>query len=304
MPSTLARSRDGPSLQRRGSGRSGPRSWRAAESWIARPHPQDERGPALRRGAHTRGQVSFHTSTASSSRSIARRVGCCQLQPCRFSRRPGQAVLCLVAGMVAVKGAPQRAGREWARKLMSLTGYFRCWDCERTWTIADGLAENPDGARPQHQLTRVWTDTDESAATVESTAAGRTGEAATRFRRDGNALLADDGTPWGRISVFSDSAPGSFGGVNSLTVVSRPGQPTLVAGAGDRGVVCLWDAADGRLVHGPRPGHPDRVCSMTVVPLPDAASFWRAEATPGRSPCGIRSQGGPLANRPATGPVG
>ncbi|MET7651421.1 hypothetical protein [Streptomyces sp. NPDC005486] len=152
---------------------------------------------------------------------------------------------------------------------MSLTGYFRCWDCERTWTIADGLAENPDGARPQHQLTRVWTDTDESAATVESTAAGRTGEAATRFRRDGNALLADDGTPWGRISVFSDSAPGSFGGVNSLTVVSRPGQPTLVAGAGDRGVVCLWDAADGRLVHGPRPGHPDRVCSMTVVPLPD-----------------------------------
>lgn len=66
----------------------------------------------------------------------------------RTPETPGQAVLCLVAGLVALKGAPHRAGREWARRLMSLTGYFRCWDCERTWTIADGLAENPDGALP------------------------------------------------------------------------------------------------------------------------------------------------------------
>lgn len=43
---------------------------------------------ALRRGALTRGQTSFfHSSTASSSRSMARRTGCCQDQPCRLSSR-------------------------------------------------------------------------------------------------------------------------------------------------------------------------------------------------------------------------
>ncbi len=182
---------------------------------------------------------------------------------------PGQAVLCLVAGMVAVNGSPQWAGREWARKLMLLTGHFRCWDCERTWTIADGLAENPDSARPQHRPTKAWTNSDGSAAVVESAAAGRSGEAATRFRQDGNAVLAADGTPWGRISTFFDSAPGSSGGVNALAVVSRPGRSTLVAGAGDRGEVCLWDVADGRLIHDPLPGHPDRIRSMTALSLPD-----------------------------------
>ncbi len=196
---------------------------------------------------------------------VAREVAAVGLPP----ETPGQAVLCLVAVLVAVKGARQRAGSERARQLMSLTGYFRCWDCERTWTIADGLAENPDGARPRNHLTEAWTDAGWSAVTGESAAAGKAGEAATRFRREGNALLAADGTRWGRISVFSDAAPGSIGGVDSLAVVSRPGQPTLVAGAGDRGMVCLWDAADGRLVHGPRAGHPDRIRSMTVLPLPD-----------------------------------
>jgi hypothetical protein len=73
---------------------------------------------------------------------------------------PGEAVLCLVAGMVAIEGTPQGAGREWARELMLLTGCFRCWDCERTWTIADGLAENPEGARPQHHPTATWTASD------------------------------------------------------------------------------------------------------------------------------------------------
>ncbi|MFD6919642.1 WD40 repeat domain-containing protein [Streptomyces sp. NPDC059944] len=179
---------------------------------------------------------------------------------------PGQAVLCLVAGMVAVKGSPRRAAREWARKLMSLTGHFRCWDCERTWTIADGLAEDPDGAVPQERPAEAPTDADGSAA---SATAGRTGGVATRFRQDGNVVLAADGTPWGRIAVFSDSAPASFGGVHSLTVVSRPGQPTLVAGAGDRGAVGLWDVADGRRIRDPLPGHPDRIRSMTALPLPD-----------------------------------
>ncbi|WP_241827011.1 WD40 repeat domain-containing protein [Streptomyces graminilatus] len=100
-------------------------------------------------------------------------------------------------------------------------------------------------------------------------AAGRSGEAATRFRQDEDVVLAADGTPWGRISAFSDSASGPSGGVNALAVVSLPGRPTLVAGAGDTGVVCLWDAADGRLVQDPLPGHPDRVRSMTALPLPD-----------------------------------
>ncbi|MCX5250467.1 hypothetical protein OG895_35595 [Streptomyces sp. NBC_00201] len=200
---------------------------------------------------------------------VAREVAAAGVPP----ETPGQAVLCLVAGLVALKGAPHRAGREWARRLMSLTGYFRCWDCERTWTIADGLAENPDGALPRNHLAEAWTDSGWSAVTGESASpsasAGGTGEAATRFRREGNALLAADGTCWGRISVFSDSAPGSIGGVDSLAVVSRSGQSALVAGAGDRGMLCLWDAADGRLVHGPLAGHPDRIRSMTVLPRPD-----------------------------------
>ncbi|WP_256122775.1 WD40 repeat domain-containing protein [Streptomyces sp. LUP47B] len=195
---------------------------------------------------------------------VAREVAAVGLPP----ETPGQAVLCLVAVLVAAKGAPQRDGRERARQLMSLTGYFRCWDCERTWTIADGLAENPDGAHPRSHPTEAWTDSGWSAVTGEP-AAGGTGETATRFRREGNALLAADGTRWGRISDFPDSAPGSIGGVDSLAVVSRPGQPTLVAGAGDRGMLYLWDAADGRLVHGPLAGHPDRIRSMTVLPLSD-----------------------------------
>ncbi|MFJ8778375.1 WD40 repeat domain-containing protein [Streptomyces sp. NPDC102476] len=196
---------------------------------------------------------------------VAREVAAVGLPP----ETPGQAVLCLVAVLVAAKGAPRRDGRERGRQLMSLTGYFRCWDCERTWTIADGLAENPDGARPRSHPTEAWTDSGWSAVTGEPAAAGGTGETATRFRREGNALLAADGTRWGRISDFSDSAPGSVGGVDSLAVVSRPGQPTLVAGAGDRGMLFLWDAADGRLVHGPLAGHPDRIRSMTVLPLSD-----------------------------------
>ncbi|MET7981724.1 MULTISPECIES: hypothetical protein [unclassified Streptomyces] len=182
---------------------------------------------------------------------------------------PGQAVLCLVAGMVAVKGTPQRAAGELARRLMSLTGHFRCWDCERTWTIADGLVEHPDGALSPHRPARVRTDSDGSAAEAQSTAAGRTGPAATRFRREENAVVAADGTPWGRIAVFSDSVPGSSEGVDALAVVSRPGLPTLVAGGGDKGVVCLWDVTHGRLVRDPLPAHPDAVRSMTTLPLPD-----------------------------------
>ena len=182
---------------------------------------------------------------------------------------PGQAVLCLVAGVVAVNGPLQQAATEQACQLMSLTGYFRCWDCEQTWTIADGLAENPDGARPRAHPTAALTDHDGPAANVDSTVAGPAGEAATRFRRDGNVVLAADGTPWGRISVFAESAPGASGGVNALAVVSGPGRPTLVAGAGDEGSLCLWDVVDGRLVHDPLPGHPDRIRSMTALPLPD-----------------------------------
>ncbi|WP_406455990.1 hypothetical protein OH768_21585 [Streptomyces sp. NBC_01622] len=193
---------------------------------------------------------------------------------------PWPAVLSLVAGLVAATGTPQRAGAEWARQLMLLTGQFRCWNCERTWTIADGLAENPNGAQPENQPSGESTAADGPASTVTSAAAGRTGEVPARLRQDGSALLTADGTRWGRLVVFSDtefsdSAPLSIGGVNSLAVVAGPGRPTLVAGAGagagagEQGVVCLWNPADGRLVHDPLPAHPDRVRSMTALPLPD-----------------------------------
>ncbi|WP_405865747.1 hypothetical protein OG407_42450 [Streptomyces sp. NBC_01515] len=185
---------------------------------------------------------------------------------------PGPAVLCLVAGMVAAKGTPQWAGSEWARQLALLTGHFRCWNCEQTWTIADGLVENPHGARPQSVAAQASTDAADSSATAVQPATGEpTDDATPRLRQDGNALLTADGTPWGRITLFSDSAPGSPSGVDSLTVVALPDGPTLVAGAcvgaGDKGLVCLWDVADGRLVHGPLAGHPDRVRALTALPL-------------------------------------
>ncbi|WP_415937305.1 WD40 repeat domain-containing protein [Streptomyces sp. 039-1] len=218
-------------------------------------HPWGEAAAALRSDALGEGWESFLR--------VGREVAAAGVP----DEMPGQAVLCLVAGMVAVKGSPRRAGREWARTLMTLTGHFRCWDCERVWTIADGLAENPDGAYPQERPTEAST---EAAGATASPTAGRTGGAGTRtrFRQDGTRVLAADGTPWSRIVVFSDSTPGSFGSVDSLTAVSRPGRPTLVAGGGDRGVVCLWDVADGRLVHDLLPGHPDRIRSMTAVALP------------------------------------
>ncbi|MFH8388548.1 WD40 repeat domain-containing protein [Streptomyces sp. NPDC018036] len=220
-------------------------------------HPWGEVAAALREEALGEGWEAFLR--------VARDVAARGVSP----ETPGQAVLCLVAGMVAVRGTPQRAAGELARRLMSLTGHFRCWDCERTWTIADGLAEHPDGAHPPHRPAPAPTDSDQSAPGARSAATGRTGRAATRFRQEGNTVVAADGTPWGRISVFSDSAPGSSGGVDALAVVSRPGRPTLVGGGGAKGVVCLWDVADGRLVHDPLPGHPDAVRSMTTLPLPD-----------------------------------
>ncbi|MFD0260113.1 WD40 repeat domain-containing protein [Kitasatospora indigofera] len=196
---------------------------------------------------------------------------------------PGQAVLCLVAGMVAAKGTPQWAGREWARKLVLLTGAFRCWSCEQTWTIADGLSDGSDDARPpsplpqapspgslpQIRIPRTAAAGGGAGAATEPGAAGRSGGAVTRLRQDGNAPLAADGVPWGPVPVFSAAVPGPLGGVNSLAVVTRPDRSVLVAGAGDAGVVCLWDPADGRLVHGPLEGHPDPVRSMTSLLLPD-----------------------------------
>jgi WD40 repeat protein len=220
-------------------------------------HPWGEVAAALREEALGKGWEPFLR--------VARKAAATGLPP----ETPGQVVLCLVAGLAAAQGTPQWAGREWARKLMLLTGHFRCPDCEQTWTIADALAEDPAGGRPQGHAPQTWTAPDGSATAGVSAAAERTGDASTRIHRDGNTLLAADGTPWAEVSVFSDSAPSSIKGVNALTVVSRPGRPTLVAGAGDRGVVRLWAVADGRHVHGPLRGHSDRICSMTALPLPD-----------------------------------
>ncbi|MET8860213.1 hypothetical protein [Streptomyces sp. NPDC004579] len=212
---------------------------------------------------------------------------------------PGQAVLCLVAGMVAVRGTPQPAAGELARRLMSLTGHFRCWDCERTWAMADGLAEPPDGALAQHRPDLARTDSDLAAAVAESTTAGRTGRAAPRFRQEESWVVAADGTPWGRIAVFADSVPGSSGGADALAVLSHPGRPALVAGGGDKGVVCLWDVTDGRLVHDPLPGHRDAVRSMTSLPLPDGRVLL---ASGGDS--GTIAVWNPLTGQPVLEPVG
>ncbi|WP_262062568.1 WD40 repeat domain-containing protein [Streptomyces sp. STR69] len=229
-------------------------------------HPWGEVAAALRDEALGEGWEPFLR--------VAREVAAAGVPP----ETPGQAVLCLVAGMVAAEGTPRGAGSALGRELMLLTGHFRCWNCERTWTIADGLAETPYGAHPQTPYgAHPQTPNDAPASTVTSAETemevGRTGEVPNRLRQEGTALVAADGTPWGHLTVFSgsafsDSVPLPGGGVDSLTVVSRPGGPVLVAGAGDQGTVRLWDPVDGRLVHDPLPAHPDRVRSMTTLPLP------------------------------------
>ncbi|MFE9452406.1 WD40 repeat domain-containing protein [Streptomyces sp. NPDC006739] len=255
-------------------------------------HPWGEVAAALRRGPMRTGALGEGWEPFLR---VAHEVAAAGVPP----GTPGRAVLCLVAGMVAAKGTPQGAGSERARELMSLTGHFRCPRCERTWTIADGLTQDPDGARPQSHLTRAWTVDGGPDAVEEPAAAGRTGGAAPRLRRDGNALLAADGTSWGRVAVFADPAPGSPGGVDSLTVVSRPGRPALVAGAGDSGLVALWDPADGRLHRPPLPGHPDRVRSMTALPLPEGNVLL---ATGGDS--GTIALWDPATGRPVREPAG
>ncbi|MET9617506.1 WD40 repeat domain-containing protein [Kitasatospora indigofera] len=187
---------------------------------------------------------------------------------------PGRAVLCLVAAMVAVKGTPDWAGKEWARKLMLLTGDFRCPDCEQTWAIADCLVEDPDGARPHDARGRVRTADGWSApSTAPAPQAGRTGGPGAGLRPEGGVLLAADRTPRGRVKILAGpgpaSAPGSGEGVNALAVVSSPAGPTLVAAAGDTGTVFLWDAADGRPVHPPLAAHPSPVRSLTALRPPE-----------------------------------
>ncbi|MGQ4405320.1 WD40 repeat domain-containing protein [Streptomyces hayashii] len=181
---------------------------------------------------------------------------------------PGWAVLCLVAGMVAVTGVPRPAASGRARRLMLLTGNFRCWNCEQTWTIADGLAEDPAGARPLSRHAPAWTAEAGPGTAPQPAAARRPGEAAARLRQDGDALLAADGKLWGRAGAFSDPGSGSTGSIDALAIVSRPGLPTLVAGGGARGVVFLWDPVDGRLVHA-LAGHPDPISSLTALPRPE-----------------------------------
>ncbi|MFC6600127.1 hypothetical protein [Kitasatospora paranensis] len=187
---------------------------------------------------------------------------------------PGRAVLCLLAAMVAVRGTPDWAGKEWARKLMLLTGDFQCPDCEQTWSIADCLVEDPDGSRPHDAPGRVRTEdgwSDPATATPTAPEAGRTGEPGAGLRLEGGVLLGADRTPRGRVKVLSgpSSGPGPGEGVSALAVVSSPVGPTLVAAAGDTGTVFLWDAADGRLVHAPLAAHRSPVRSLTALQLPE-----------------------------------
>ncbi|WP_084725611.1 WD40 repeat domain-containing protein [Streptacidiphilus melanogenes] len=165
---------------------------------------------------------------------------------------PGQAVVCLVAAMVAVKGTPDWAGRERARKLMLLTGGFRCPDCEQVWAIADCLAEDPDGARPLK----------------EGGPTRRTGGSS----KPTKPMRPTRGTAT-EAAVLSAPMSGVDEGVNALAVVSCPGRPTLVAAAGDTGTVFLWDAADGRPAHDPLAAHRAPVRSMTALRLPEGEAL-------------------------------
>ncbi|MFG2576994.1 WD40 repeat domain-containing protein [Streptomyces sp. NPDC048481] len=221
---------------------------------------------------------------------------------------PGWAVLCLVACTVAVTGIPRPAGREQGRRLMRLAGNFRCWNCEQTWTIADGLADDPEGARPLSRDTPAWTDEEGPAAPPKPAPARRPGEAAARLRQQGDMLVDADGTPWARLAAFSGPGPGpgsgsgSIGGVEALTVVSRPGRPVLVAGGDDEGEVFLWDPADGRLVHGPWAGHPGRVSALAALSLPGDAVVVASGDDSGTVALWDAAQGRLLAARPEFGP--
>ncbi|MEU1164385.1 hypothetical protein ABZ372_28855, partial [Streptomyces sp. NPDC005921] len=105
-------------------------------------HPWGEFAAALREEALGEGWEAFLR--------VAREVAVAGVTP----ETPGPAVLCLVAGMVAVRGTPQGAAREFARQLMSLTGHFRCWDCERTWASRPRPAPAPRAAPPRSSRAR------------------------------------------------------------------------------------------------------------------------------------------------------
>ncbi|WP_232248672.1 WD40 repeat domain-containing protein [Streptacidiphilus rugosus] len=180
---------------------------------------------------------------------------------------PGRAVLCLVAGMVAAKGTPDWAGRAWARTLMLLAGNFRCPQCAQIWSTADCLVEAPGGARPQEPLASASVPAARQPGTTGRT--GRTDAPEKGLRWEGGALLAADGTSRGRVTVLSGSSSGPGEGVNALTVASLPGGPTFVAAAGDSGVVHVWDAAGGRLVHEAMTVQQNPVQSLTALGLSD-----------------------------------
>jgi hypothetical protein len=76
---------------------------------------EDDPGAEGRRGAFTRGQVSFfHTSTAPSSRSTARRAPSWQLQPCRRSRYQTPGIVYRTLNFAVIRPAIRARVHRWS----------------------------------------------------------------------------------------------------------------------------------------------------------------------------------------------
>ncbi|MBG0832020.1 hypothetical protein HS041_30405 [Planomonospora sp. ID67723] len=160
---------------------------------------------------------------------------------------PTAAAVCLVAAMVAVKGHPG-----WARVLMLLAGSFRCEECERFWTLADGLGIGPHGT-PQPG------DPDAELKLP-----------------DGPRLLAGQmrsGAVWLWNSAAAQPLPprlGPVGAVALLVPIALPDGRTLIAtSGGSDATVRLWDLHTGAPAGPALTGHSAAIIAMAAAPLPD-----------------------------------
>ncbi|MEU8932343.1 hypothetical protein AB0D30_20920 [Streptomyces sp. NPDC048409] len=226
-------------------------------------HPWGEAAGVLREDALGEGWEAFLR--------VARAVAVGGVSP----GTPGQAVLCLVAGIVAVRGVPQPTAGELARRLMSLTGHFRCWDCERTWPIADGLTETPDGpadGTPRMPRTVFSDAVPGSPGSVDALAV---------VARPGRPPLVAGGGDTGVVCLWDvtdgrlvhDPLPGHPDAVRSMAALPLPDGRVLLASGGDSGTIAVWDPLTGRPVREPVGDWPGGVTAMCAAAVPDGRTL-------------------------------
>ncbi|MEV4756252.1 WD40 repeat domain-containing protein [Micromonospora sp. NPDC049559] len=221
---------------------------------------------------------------------------------------PTPAVWCLVAAMVAVRGAAP-----WARTLARLAGHFRCGECDRTWPLGDLVGEDLDASPVDANRLDPATVADDSGfrpapvgppATAPAPgvrpswraprAAGPVDALAALTLPDGRHVLAaagPDGVLWrwdlADGTPLGEQPAGGIGPVSGLVPVPLPDGSVLLAGADGSGAPRWWDAATGRPLAAPATGDGVPVLSVAAVPMPPerggAGDTWLGRLRDGRT---------------------